>query len=563
MSEVQKLFKDFFHENIYVILGSVLAGILCSAIESIVIPRAVAGTFNAIDDLTKFRNNLFKLILVWISVKLSYSLSVYFKRLLEPEITKYITIKLIKSVFNKYEEENELENVSVLISKIQIIKKNLQEIFYMVFTIFLPRTIVVLFSCYYIFTLNKKIGFIITISILLQIYFVSNGINECVESTFNDLENKDKLYEYIENILYNIDSIESTPNGYENEMKTVIELTVNSKNLEQQSLDCITSRQNRGYVINLILIAVVLFMIYKLFSSGEIKKDNLSIIILGLTGLFDNMYEISYYIPEFTNKLGIIKSNEKFLNNLLKRTDTSDKIQDFEITNTLIEFDNVSFKYSDDYKILDKFSIKIPENIFLGVYGPSGSGKTTLIKMIFGIRKPNLGKIKIDGKDLSKYNLSGIRKYISYINQNQNNLFNKTIYENIIYGYEDSDAMKEKVMYNFNNFKFYDIFKNLDNERKAFSFFNDDVGRLGDKLSGGQKQIIHLLRLDLNDFSKIIILDEVTSALDDKTRNNVVEYINYLKSKGKTIILITHDDYFKPFCNNILQFYNNKNPELL
>ena len=86
------------------------------------------------------------------------------------------------------------------------------------------------------------------------------------------------------------------------------------------------------------------------------------------------------------------------------------------------------------------------------------------------------------------------------------------------------------------------------------------MGKLWDKLSGGQKQIIHLLTIDLNKNSKIIILDEISSAIDNKTKENVSEYIKYLKLKGKTILLITHDEYYKSKCDNILQFSEKENP---
>jgi putative ABC transport system ATP-binding protein len=70
------------------------------------------------------------------------------------------------------------------------------------------------------------------------------------------------------------------------------------------------------------------------------------------------------------------------------------------------------------------------------------------------------------------------------------------------------------------------------------------------------------LRLSLNNTSKIVILDEPSSALDDKTRESASKYIKYLKSKQKTILLITHDDYYKNICDSVLKFSNNENPVL-
>jgi ABC-type lipoprotein export system ATPase subunit len=75
------------------------------------------------------------------------------------------------------------------------------------------------------------------------------------------------------------------------------------------------------------------------------------------------------------------------------------------------------------------------------------------------------------------------------------------------------------------------------------------------------KQIIYLLRLDFNNTTKIIILDEPSSALDENTRDNIIEFIKYLNSKGKTILLVTHDNFYKQICDKIILFSNDVNPQ--
>ena len=76
--------------------------------------------------------------------------------------------------------------------------------------------------------------------------------------------------------------------------------------------------------------------------------------------------------------------------------------------------------------------------------------------MVFGIEKPTEGTITIGGNNISEFNIREFRKYISYINQNTTNLFNTTVYKNIIYGYKDSIELKDEVKNIFNNFGFYD-----------------------------------------------------------------------------------------------------------
>jgi ABC-type multidrug transport system fused ATPase/permease subunit len=219
--------------------------------------------------------------------------------------------------------------------------------------------------------------------------------------------------------------------------------------------------------------------------------------------------------------------------------------------------------------ILNKYTETFNEKQVYCLFGPSGSGKSTFIKLIFGINKPLSGKILINNQNISEYSLLELRKNICYVSQNSSTLFNRTVIENIIYGFYSKEQLisKKDYIYNiikniFDKYSFYDTFKNLDENKPKWSFLEQQVGKLGSNLSGGQKQIIHLIRIELNQNAKIVILDEPTSALDDISRNNVVKYIEFLKETGKTIFIITHDIFFQQSYYKKLQFFTNKNPEL-
>lgn len=560
--ELYKLSKDFFNLHKNTILSTIFFSILCSAAESILIPMFVANVFNSIDKPDAFKMGLIKLSLAWISIKVLYIISNYYRKQLEPEITQYITIELITSVFFKYEKENEISNVSVLINKIQLIKKNIQELFYVLCTIFIPRSIVLMLSCYNLYLINKQLGIIIFICSLVSLFITTYKLTECIDVTYEELENKDELYDYIEDLFYNIDTIQSTPNGFNNELQMISNYSNNSKVKEQDAINCINTKQYEGYVSNIIVFIIMIYSIYKLHSDNKLNNTQVTSTVLSLTGLFENIYEITYYIPEVTNKLGVLKSNEQFVKNLLgMRRENNYNNDQIKPLNFNIEFVGVSFFY-ESHMLLNKFSVIIPENKITCVYGPSGSGKTTFAKLIFGIEKPNEGMIKIGEKDISQYSITSTRDYISYVNQNTSNLFNTTIYKNIIYGHKDTADLRNRIIHIFTEFKFYNIFKSLDENKEMWSFLDLNVGKLGGNVSGGQKEIIFLLRLEINNFTKILILDEPSAALDQVTRDNVVQYILYLKTKGKTILLITHDIFYKDICDNMLMFSNKDNPNM-
>jgi len=561
MEEVGILLTEFYNENSRLILTSIFLSFLSSTIETVIVPKILARIFNNIKDIEIFKQNTINLLLIAVVSKIIYSLSTYYKRQLDPEITRYITVTLLKKIFYKYEQQNELTNVSVLINRMHLIKRNILELSYIMTNVFIPRLFVIIIACYSIFMINKHLGIIIFFCLILQFGSMTLNLNECISKSYFENENKDLLFEYVEDLFYNMDTIQLTPNGFEFEIENIMNISNVSKNVEQESLECVTNRQYISYVINFIVTCIIFYNIYVLYKNKEIDPDKITTTILLLTGMFDNISEISYYVPEITSKFGTLLKNEDFLKSIKLEKDNINKDDKFVINNGEIKLNNVSFKY-ENYQLIDDLSLIIPENSFICLYGPSGSGKSTFIKLIFGIEKPTEGNITIGGSDISKFYVRETRKYISYINQNTTNLFNTTVYKNIIYGYADSDELKDQVKNIFTTFEFYNVFKNLDENKEKWSFLDEEVGKLGENLSGGQKQIIHLIRLSLNTTSKIVILDEPSSALDDKTRESASKYINYLKSKQKTILLITHDEYYKKLCDIVLKFSNNENPVL-
>jgi ATP-binding cassette subfamily B protein len=566
-NQLLELIKEFFSENKLLILSSMGLSIFYSFIESIFIPLLVANTFNDLSDFKKFKYNLQKLVLVWIIIKICFMLSNLLKKKLEPELSEFITVKLVKAVFNKYERENELTNITILLNKIQTIKINFQQFLYILSTIFIPRIIVLFISCYRFFLINKVLGTCLILCVLFQGFFTLNKISECIIKSFNETENKDVVNQYIEDIFYNIDTVQTAPRGFEDEIENIKKKAKYSKEIETETINCLNRKQNIGYVYSIIFFGLMVLLIYKLHTNNTLSNQEVTKIFMLLTGFFDNAYEITYLIPDVVTRFGILKNNDNFLRQLLVKdsnTFKGDSNLQLNPSNFGLTFFNVSFSYDDKKQLLQNFNLQLEENKIYCIMGASGSGKTSFIKIIFGVNKINNGKILLGDKNIADYSLKHIRKYISYIPQNSSSLMNKTFYENIIYGYESEDNiyLKNKIKNIFTTFELYDIFKNLDEGKEKWSFFDMNVGKLGKLLSGGQKQIIHLLRLELNDNSRIVILDEPSSALDNSTRNKIFNYIKYINSKNKMIIIITHDKAYGDICYKTLNFEVSKNPRL-
>ena len=193
-----------------------------------------------------------------------------------------------------------------------------------------------------------------------------------------------------------------------------------------------------------------------------------------------------------------------------------------------IEFKNISYGYDNQKTIINNLSFKIKSNSSVALVGESGSGKSTIIKLIIGLIKYNKGNILIDGNELSKLNLSSFYDNVTYVSQ-EVPIFDGTLKENLIFDKNISDKEILRVLKLVCLDKFYEKLENgLDTE----------LGEKGIRMSGGERQRVALARLFFDD-SKIIILDEATSAIDNITEklvmNNVLKQLN-----NKTLIIIAH-----------------------
>ena len=218
---------------------------------------------------------------------------------------------------------------------------------------------------------------------------------------------------------------------------------------------------------------------------------------------------------------------------------------------------NISYKYPKTKNYIFKnLNLKIKKNACICLIGESGSGKTTLVDIISGLLSPHTGKILLDGKK-SELNNSGWRRYIGYVSQSTY-LTDDTIKNNILFGAKNilNDSFNKK---RFNEVLEYSQLNEVINKLPGSEDYN--VGENGIKLSGGQRQRVGIARA-LYIEPKILILDEITSSLDDKTSEELLGSLNLLSGKT-TIIYISHNEKVIKNADIILKLLKDKNGETI
>lgn len=192
---------------------------------------------------------------------------------------------------------------------------------------------------------------------------------------------------------------------------------------------------------------------------------------------------------------------------------------------SLLRLQDVSFTLNN-VPLLDPVSLTLNPGEFTLLTGPSGSGKSTLLKIIASLQNPTGGTLCFKGEDITRIKPEVYRQRVSYCFQTPS-LFGETVYDNLALPYQirhkkpDDGQLREWL--------------------KRVKLSEDMLMKRTQELSGGEKQRVALLR-NLQFMPDVLLLDEITSALDEENKVNINEIIAGLVEKEQIAVLwVSHD----------------------
>lgn len=196
----------------------------------------------------------------------------------------------------------------------------------------------------------------------------------------------------------------------------------------------------------------------------------------------------------------------------------------------MIEFRNVTKIYDNNTKALNNLNFSIPEGQFIFIVGASGSGKSTMLKLLTKEEEPTIGKIVVNGTDLSlikKRKIPYYRRNLGIVFQDFRLIERLTVFENVAFAMHvvgaGNNEIKKRVDYVLNLVELKDKSKTKVSE-----------------LSGGEKQRVGLARALVNN-PKILIADEPTGNIDPHMSIEIVNLLSHINKCGTTVIMVTHD----------------------
>lgn len=283
----------------------------------------------------------------------------------------------------------------------------------------------------------------------------------------------------------------------------------------------------QGILMGLLEIGIF-YLAIKLKQQGILTLGDFVLIQSYLIQIFTKIWNFGHTLQRVYEDLAEAEEMSEIINLPPAITDKPQALN-LKLTAGEINFQDVSFKYTNKNAVLEKFNLKIPAGERIALVGPSGAGKTTVIKLLLRMHDLTQGQIFVDGQNIAEITQDSLRQNISLVPQDPI-LFHRTLKENIRYG--KPEAADEEV---FTAAKL----AHCDEFIKALSEgYETYVGERGIKLSGGERQRVAIARAILRN-APILVLDEATSSLDSESEKLIQEALDTLM-KNKTVIVIAH-----------------------
>ena len=462
--------------------------------------------------------SIFLIILLFVTEYIDgYVMSSYIKN-----TVNYLRCDIFTKILNKDMKDFSLDNsgkyISILYNDIKIIEDSLLNNIFLVISSFISFIISLLF----LFSISPSIVIFIVIFGILG-FVIPNALSK-------------KLIVEKNNYSHNLEEITSVTKDLFSGFEVIKGFNIGSKinTIFKNSSNTVESTKKKCSILESII---------KGFSLSFSVTVYLGVLILG--GYLMYKGEISVgtaiiIIQLSTHIVGPVKTSISLINQIKSVSLIADKIDEIlydscedieEISlpkfENSIEVKNLDFSYTNDRKALNNINLTFEKNKKYAIVGESGCGKSTLIKLLIRYYKDYNGDILIDNKDIHKIFSNDLYKNMSMIQQNVF-MFDDSIKENIKLFANYSD---EEVLNICNRSGLSNLISRLPDG------INSLVGENGNKLSGGEKQRIAIARSLINN-TKILILDESTSALDNETAYNLESSL--LSINDLTLIVVTH-----------------------
>lgn len=455
-----------------------------------------------------------------------------------PTFQKFICNKILQYILNMSSQNLQ----EILNGKVLTIMSHCPRTMYNYLDVWrtnvIPQLVIFAVVFVYIFLRNKKLGLIVLASSLVYYFCAFGTIIKCSDPSQDREKYLIEVNEQVDDVLGNVVGILNA-NQKEKELDRLNVLYDNYQKYGAVALKCTMKFKFLLMLIMPGLLVTFLVVGYTSVRAKKLKLESCIVCIIIYLYMFNSITKTIDEVRDTAIRGGMVKEQLKVFDSMAAAPTNSTPSNGQAFQDKYIYFDKVSFSY-DGKQVLKDFSLEIHRGEKLLIIGQIGSGKTTLLKMLMRYANPGAGHIYYQGTPFEKISREEIRKKVGYIPQNPV-LLNRTLYENIVYG--SPAVSKEQVMDLINTLELGNIF----NESRL----DQKVGKHGSKLSGGQRQVVWILRVLVQN-PEVLIMDEPTSAIDKDTKTFIDRLFAKVMDK-RTVIIVSHDEYMSKLVDRTIK----------
>lgn len=520
---MMKHFKRYSKTNFYLaLLFSVVIYPAINLLLALVLKRLIDA--GMLGDINELKYSILMCLIVCIALALSVYLSDITKSIFIKNVSNFyrkeIFTKIISSNFTDFSKSNTSTYIANLTNNAKSVEENYIGSYFKV----LSNYSLLIFSLLGMFIINWKLSIGVILICVLPLFIMGlmgKKIQKLQEEAF---KSENRYISKIKDALSGFLVVKS----FQIEKEINNDLTVVNKERAQSSylmnkISAFTTSISNlgGYLIFLVAYGLGMFMII---------EDNIT--IGGVTAIV----QLVNFVVMPMNMLGIesnkMKSGESAAKEIQSILNQMDKKELNMGGNTLkkfnnsIQFDNVSFKYTnDDAYALKNITVDFKKGKKYAIVGVSGSGKSTIFRLLLKYYNDYSGNIKIDNNDVSSLSIDSLYNLMNIVQQDVY-IFESTLKYNITLG----ESFSNQEIYEAIHLSGLDSLLNNNN-------LDMELGENGSLISGGEKQRISIARALIRK-TPILLMDEATSSLDQETTFNIENSI--LNINDLTTLTITH-----------------------
>ena len=473
-----------------------------------------------------------------------------------PVFESYVRENVVTEIIDRHSQQYTELDLGNITSKLIKLPAYLRDAFYRSKAFLFNHILSVITTGLYLWYCHWSLGLIFIVAFGLLGISSWFFCNKCFNLSYSRESSFDNMQESVQDLLSNLLSV-YTSRKEETEKSNLSTLNKVVIKNTQNSIYCGIPFRIIFSVIFLLLFTGITGTGIYLHQTNQIKLDLFVSSFIVTFAMLKTCMHFYYDFDSFIYLKGGLKVVEDYLNQMPEPDSNQPQtpstlrrsIPDIpERGGVEIEIKNLTFSYRNKQHqqqqstppTLHNISLHIPAGQHVAIMGGIGSGKSSLGQLLAKLQSFQKGDILFNGTSIQTISIENVRKSIHYVSQTPR-LFNRTLLENLNYG--NATVTVDRVYAILKDLQLYDLLTVFQ------KYMFNSVGKQGALLSGGQRQIVWLIRA-LFTPSDVVILDEPTSALDSVSQNQIILLIQYMIG-NRTLILITHD-------TDLLQLVNRK-----